>query len=155
MESVTFSFVPFGIERVICARSLAILGKKEVRTIPPPTAPKDKIKAIAKTPKVNSLSASGLVQVLFMSFNLLFHCQTRERVGGADTLDEDGDQVMEQENSPNQSKDVYQKMALKLPRNAFLDSESRQNCPSGCVTYTIVSWRAALYLLHVLHDILL
>ena len=55
IESVIFSLVPLGIVRVTCTRSLAILGKNEVRTTPPPIEPIVRKRADRKRAKVSNL----------------------------------------------------------------------------------------------------
>ncbi|KAL7536282.1 hypothetical protein ACHAXR_007042 [Thalassiosira sp. AJA248-18] len=104
-------------------------------------------------PAKGSLSISGLVHVLLMRFNSLFHLDGTISNG-------DGDHEMEQENGPNQNEAEgppplgKSKLAIVLS-NRKSSGEGNNFSSESCVTYATVSWRAALYLLHVIHDILL
>ena len=113
--------------------------------------------------KGNNLSVSGLVHVLMERFNSLFRVKTK--ADETSPLDGDGDHVMGQENGTNQNVNAsgktseiqYQKMALVIAKDSTstIDESSDNFSPSQNVIYATVSWRATLYLLHVLHDILL
>ena len=97
-------------------------------------------------PVQGNLSVSGLVNVLLVRFNSLFHRKSTEDNA---TVDKDGDHVMENATNNNTSDKCnieYQRMALAI--------ESDESS-TGVNTYTTVSWRAGLYLLRVIHDILL
>ncbi|KAL9185185.1 hypothetical protein ACHAXT_002962 [Thalassiosira profunda] len=97
---------------------------------------------------------SGLVQVLLTKFHSLFHCVGDKNVV---TVDGDGDHVMggdDEENGENRNErsiedgnQCYQRMAL-----ALLKTEEGE---SSCLPHKTLSWRAALRLLRVVHDILL
>jgi len=102
---------------------------------------------ITVIPAQGNLSVSGLVNVLLVRFNSLFHRKSAE--DDTTNLDKDGDHVMENATNHNTSDKCnieYQRMALTIESN---------ESSTGLDTYTTVSWRAGLYLLRVIHDILL
>jgi len=97
----------------------------------------------------DNLSVSGLMNILLLRFNSLFHrLSTNKKEGCAATLDGDGDHIMTEDDQPKQFD--HQRMVLKLLK----DSSSLSDEGQVVVTYTTSSWRAVLYLLRVLHDIL-
>lgn len=116
------------------------------------------------------LSVSGLVHVLLVQFGSLFqHCPNEEREassddGSATALDGDGDHAMADDGQhgsacpvqPGRGKFEQQRTALKLHAiDSLLVHKEDVGEGSSLVTYSTVSWRGALYLLRIMHDVLL
>jgi len=112
-------------------------------------APEHNILTTGTSSQDDNLSVSGLMNVLLLRFNSLFHRLSTNKKEGCATLDGDGDHIMTENNQSKQFD--HQRMVLKL-----LEDSSSSSSEEGqvVVTYTTSSWRAVLYLLRVLHDIL-
>ena len=88
-----------------------------------------------------SMSTSGLVYSLVQTLNSLFSSTSMEKC----QTDDDGDQVMQFDTGRRLSLMVSSKALPKRPRRS----------ESSYVSYSTISWRGALFIIHVMHDVLL
>lgn len=110
------------------------------------------------TSVTSCLSISGLLHILVVRFNMLFHQITDENLPSLDNNDPITESCMlraattnsepASSSRGNHTIDSYQKMILVTNANKSSRYEKQ-------MMYESISWNAALYLLSVLHDILL
>ena len=91
-----------------------------------------------------SMSTSGLVYSLVQTLNSLFWSTATDKC----QTDDDGDQVMQSDTDR-----CYQRLSLMVSSKA-LPMRQRRN-ESNYVSFSTISWRGALYIMHVMHDVLL
>lgn len=89
-----------------------------------------------------SMSTSGLVYTLIQKLNSLFWSSSMDKY----QTDDDGDQVMQSETD---------RLSLSLMVSSKALPMRQRRSESAYVSYSNISWRGALFIMHVMHDVLL